>query len=1031
METAIASDRAVLWRRRLWSGALIFIALGCAALVYVDTFHAFVGFPGARKVLVVALVLVAVNALPLILPMVGRRVLEKRAGFQAYLLCLLSAFCGIVAMAPVLLPLPLDFVLLPLSLGLAYLAYRCIRSRYVRRVILLGGCLVFMSGTVVMTAQVPYIKYRTMSNGWDDVSLNENARFLKATLLHAAEASYAALVAALDTQPIPVESDIEDVYLQVPPGALKAMASRLPESAKAQYYDAQMLYPDGEWQDVAFRMRGRNIWHWSPDKPSLRVRLKKSAPIDLQRHINLVNPEDKSMVSNIIGEVLAARLGVLTHLSKPVRVFINGKYFGVYHQTTREDEEMLRANHRVPGPLFVGDNLAPRWDARDFEVSGNPEVLQKFDPLGELVETLYQPMSPEKLRRFWRIMSMEKLAAWDAAMKLAGGVHTDYHHNNLFYYDPRLGRIEPMISDINGHGMMDYPGGMLRYTQPKMPHAKTPINELLTPLMDVALRDPRFLERRNKVLFDALNGPGSVNSQNNFLDEFFDKIDPHVKADRQKASLEGLVFGWFRVPLSNHQYEAAKVALRQWVENRSRYLLDTLSNVQVDVQLTQDANERGVRALVTVSGNAGVTFDPAAFSQPVRADVTFDETFSRTIELATHLSPGIRLTQDPEEAGVLRSGRRSPAHFIVAGEQQYVFLMEDMTLSDVEEATARAFSHNLTGAPIVPQIEKTATPVKAAINPNAIHPWSRIQDGVGDVHFAGGTHVIDSTLYVGIGGSLVIDPGAELMMGPGVSIISEGRTEISGTPTEPVVIRRKEDDRPWGGLLILGENANGSVIRHANISGGTFAQTRTMATSGMVSVYGLDTSSIEHVHLSSNTTSDDTLHVVYGSTKILSSTFSDCFGDCVDLDYVNGDIEDYSAYDARNDGLDLMTSTVRINGAQIEAAGDKGMSVGELSHVEASDLTIGRAVIGIAVKDSSYLNLDGAVFRNNEVALDSYIKNWRYGGAGSLETRNLVFRNNGLNGRIQDDGDWVLFAEELPQKLIQDGHVTLRSDRNQ
>ena len=42
-------------------------------------------------------------------------------------------------------------------------------------------------------------------------------------------------------------------------------------------------------------------------------------------------------------------------------------------------------------------------------------------------------------------------------MNLVGGIHTDFVHNNLFYYNPEMKLLEPVVSDINGHGLQTAP----------------------------------------------------------------------------------------------------------------------------------------------------------------------------------------------------------------------------------------------------------------------------------------------------------------------------------------------------------------------------------------------------------------------------------------------------------------------------------------------------------------------------------------------------------------------------------------------
>ena len=77
---------------------------------------------------------------------------------------------------------------------------------------------------------------------------------------------------------------------------------------------------------------------------------------------------------NISPDILADKMGILTHNTKFVDLFINQKYAGVYHFTTNDDEEMLRANDRVPGPIYVGDYLDDRWVIEQFKTKGDVKV---------------------------------------------------------------------------------------------------------------------------------------------------------------------------------------------------------------------------------------------------------------------------------------------------------------------------------------------------------------------------------------------------------------------------------------------------------------------------------------------------------------------------------------------------------------------------------------------------------------------------------------------------------------------------------
>ena len=137
---------------------------------------------------------------------------------------------------------------------------------------------------------------------------------------------------------------IPEIHLDVELSSLKKMVSNLPSSAKEKYYKARLLYPDGKWRNVNYRLRGRNIWHWSEQKPSIRIKTKKNNPLSLHRHLNLINPEGELMIANPFGEELSRKFGVLAPNTEMAKLYINRKYHGVYQFTNREDESFLRFN---------------------------------------------------------------------------------------------------------------------------------------------------------------------------------------------------------------------------------------------------------------------------------------------------------------------------------------------------------------------------------------------------------------------------------------------------------------------------------------------------------------------------------------------------------------------------------------------------------------------------------------------------------------------------------------------------------------
>ncbi len=835
-----------------------------------------------------------------------------------------------------------------------------------------------------------------------------------------------ALGVSLDDTPIRLNSPLKDVRLRFEVNAIKEMASNLPSSAKAKYYDGKMQYPDGSWQNISFRFRGRSIWHWHPDKPSLRLKLRRSLPLNLQRHINLVNPEDLTMVANYYGELLGQRLGVLTHKTEMVRVFVNNSYFGVYQMTTREDENMLRANGRMPGPIFIGDHLGEVWEASQFEKAGDLDVLDSIDPMSSVIEAIYESPSPERYLKLWSFMDRDKMACWIALLNLSGGIHTDYSHNHSYYFDPTTGKLEPLVSDILAIGTMLYPGARDRLTKAYKPDHKVPINERLHPLLDTALRDPIFYDQRNQKLYKALVGEASTESQHALLAGIYDAIDEDVKADRKKAFVMELFVGHFRMPYANRQYEEGKREAFKWVSDRNSFLIAELEKSNVFVQLSQDENG-DILAQVSIDGHAAADIDLTGFSGGIiNKDKNLNGDFQAVTETKLRLYPGLKEVHDYYYEQV--KAPRVPEHFLFPGAQNYLFRFSGLQSDLIEKELSGAFVNAVTGRKLTPEIVTVEGIDPSAITYNTVsqHAWSFPEPSIMDIVLGPGIVDILETIESDYGQIIRVMPGTTLRLAPDVSIISKGPLKMVGDVNAPIKVKRLDLKKAWGVIAVQGELSSGSRIKESEIVGGSIATALNINYSGMVSFHWSGDVKVESSHIRGNVLGDDTLHIVHGDAVLTNIELSDCFGDCIDFDYADVTVDGLRIRNAGNDALDFMTSHAHVVGADMDGIGDKGVSGGEGSKIELIDVRIANAVIGVGVKDESILSIRNSHMASNEVAIDVYKKNWRYTGSGRVHVYNTEWDGNQVDIRVLDGGEVEVFEGPKPESLIEDlGKITI------
>ena len=865
--------------------------------------------------------------------------------------------------------------------------------------------------TLIVSAMRPLI----------NTKLQSSETFTFKTLAIIAASSYDAILIAYNSIGVAFdnndfsESFVPNIEIRVEEGSITKMASDLPKSAKEKYYSGELLYPDGVWRDIKYRFRGSSIRHWDPKKPSLRLKLSKDYPLNQLRHINLVNPEDRAMISNYFGEYLGDKLGVMTHITEFVRLFINQKYVGLYHYTTREDEEMIRANNRFPGPLFIGNDLSEVWDSNDFEVVSDQDVLNHINPIDLMVNAINSEKSADQFQDLWSIISMDKYARFNALLALVGGIHTDYSHNHLYYFDPTLGMLEPIVSDINGHGLLLYPTPLSRFFEPDKPYVEVPINGRNNPLLNVALRDPRFRYLRNQYLYDAITGEGSYEKQFEELNNIFEYIDSSVLSDKEKASIKETFVGWFRVPYSNTLYEDSKDVLFDWIKDRNAFLEKELNKVTVEVDYLKGLDFD--KLLVRVEGNSAVVLDSSVISgetTPLAPDGSQLESTNLYV-----LYPGIK------HSDVLWHRGKEIYNFdISAGVQIYEFELRGSTHS-VKNNLLKAFSNAITKQDLLPVIREQiiGTAVASDYTSRDIHAWSIKQTNKGNITLGPGSVDISENMIISPKQILTVLPGTTLNLADNVSIVSYGRVNLRGSREQPIVIQSQSPNSRWGVFAIIGQESSGSILQFTDISGGSGDLIDNIKFSGMLSVHWSDNFFMSNSKIHDNLISDDTIHIVHSKFAINSSIFDSCFSDCIDLDYATGRISDSVIDGAGGDGIDLMRSKIVIEDSYINSALDKGISVGEMSEIDINNSQIEFSNIGIAVKDLSKAKITRSTITNNSYGLSLYKKNWRYGSPGSATIKLSVIDNNTIDADVQEGGSLLYDIKSYPKVVIGDGHI--------
>ena len=763
-------------------------------------------------------------------------------------------------------------------------------------------------------------------------------------------------------------SNLRSLYIVIPEANLAQLESHMPQSGFE--YVAGRIIRDGKLSKVKVKYRGDTFYRWAWDKKSIRIKTSKKSLFDGIRSINLLAPRTPEQVNNYLSYRLAKMMGVLAPKTELGRLVINGEDRGVHILVEQIKELTLRNAALMPGDIYRGELIgkdrfgpgaptdslfrsAAVWD----KVAINnhyPEPSKA--PLEHLIKLVQQSHLPSAQKQLSQIMDMKAWGRFAAFESLTQTTHTDEIHNWRIYFDPWRSRFVPIVWDPMGwHNTLRGQPIRSEFIQNSLMKALYSNGDFIR-ARSGALHtffdnntDKEFLKLVSKTIrimvkevsSDPYLNPPQPDTVNRWLrllerkigyvfgekDDIFLENDPRlnlvIASTRLDAhNLDLLVRGKHPVKqLRLNLSEAASAPIRAVV----RYNLPT-GEEEIDFPVV--ATNAGKHLLIRGGFLPDLTVRPEVNH---RSTLQSDPGFYR-IELKG-LPPRTRILSAEVDRG----------HGWIPTES-------------VESITPAVFSQLY--APVA--LDTVSEPIV----------WS------GEVTLEG-HHILDRPL--------VIEPGTSVNLGPEATLVLKNRLIAEGTEEMPIRFRPAiGEQRPWGAVVLSGRGADGSVLSHCEMTGGSGLKGDLFEYSAMLSIHDVKDVVISDCLFRDNHVVDDMVHTVYTDIRFDRVHFKNALSDALDLDISKAIISDSCFENNGNDAVDLMTTEARITDSHFENNGDKGVSVGENSQLYAVNNTFEGNFIGLQSKDRSTAVLLNQTFKNNSTALHAYKKNWRYGDGGAI-----------------------------------------------
>jgi hypothetical protein len=307
----------------------------------------------------------------------------------------------------------------------------------------------------------------------------------------------------------------------------------------------------------------------------------------------------------------------------------------------------------------------------------------------------------------------------------------------------------------------------------------------------------------------------------------------------------------------------------------------------------------------------------------------------------------------------------------------------------------------LAGARVLPPrpLEPALPPLPAGFV--ADRDARRIRIGPGVARF-------DGVLTLPRGFAVEIAPGTTLLAGPDAVLEIHGDLALRGTREAPIVVRGAGAE-PWGTFAVIGERGNRARVEGAytTVFGGMGSTAGSTNYTGTVAFYFAEVT-LDHFSVQ-DSGGEDALNVKYGKVAMADNHFRGGAFDAVDYDFVEGVDLRTRVEDFGNDGIEASGSKLRIEGARIREARDRGLSIGAASTPVIADVQVSGARIGCAVKDGADAKVERFTVARSKTAVALYTKKPSYGpsratftGLVAVDVGAFAILDHGAEARFED-----------------------------
>ena len=685
---------------------------------------------------------------------------------------------------------------------------------------------------------------------------------------------------------------------------------------------------------VELRLKGDWLDHLKGKKWSFRIKVKDPFAWKQMKTFSLQTPETREFLDEWILHQLWKQEDVLTPRYDFVEVKINGELIGIYAWEEHFDKHLPEAQQRREGPIvrFSEDGFWENNKQMFNDYKDNP--YRRPNNFNSNENSTITPFKEGKITASPLLMKQFQIAQ-NLLHQYQSGLQSpeqifDLEKVAKYYaicdatqayhgtaWHNERFYFNPVISKLEPIGFDGFP----TYHKPRAFLGEGSLNKNAfhgSDIKDPLFLNQDFLQHYIPALFKF--------SSETYLDSFFNKIEHEVEARKDFLKKE---YPYYFSPIDNFRKKV--VGLKAAILPLNNLSFKAFQETPFEIKVW---NLHGLPVEVLGFGKT-------------------NKNISNYLDNPLVFKGLMKKSKD--EYGSIEVGKK----------MNYVFYrilgMEEVFYSKINPW----------------QIPKNFSPAQELLQNNTFTSSSfySIKNN-NQIIFTDGDHIVEENIIIPKGYKVIFPEGTTFDFRKQAKFISYSPIQMKGTAEAPIKIF--SSDQSCNGFTILQAELK-STLKHVVFENLNTLNHKGWQLTGAVTFYESNVD-IDNCTFTKNHC-EDGLNIIRSEFSMRDSEVSYTFADGFDADFCKGTVINSKFLNTTNDGLDFSGSSIIIDNCLMEDCGDKGISVGENSKVNVLSATVKNAVIGVASKDLSQLDIENIVLENCNQGFTAYQKKPEFGGS--------------------------------------------------